>query len=244
MSSIRLPEPTHDAVPEFVRALPDDGAGQIALFDADGTLWCDDVADDFVRWLIDQGHVATGGLWDEYLRVYREDHGAGCELMLRFYAGSALADIRRLAQRWWGQADRRWILPALESLRWLAARGYSNWIVTGSPTETMRPLLGVLPIDRIVGMDFEVDSNGIITGALAGMACTDEGKALKVRHLYGPGPISFAAGNGSLDEAMIALSERVAWAVYPNAEFAQVAERRGWHVLRRPADFVEEAKLA
>ena len=34
------------------------------------------------------------------------------------------------------------------------------------------------------------------------------------------------------------------WAVYPNPSFQTYAEAQGWPVLARPADFVEEAKLA
>lgn len=53
-----------------------------------------------------------------------------------------------------------------------------------------------------------------------------------------------AAGNGSLDVAMIELSSAVCWAVQPNAAFLTLAEQKGWHILRRPPDFEEEAKLA
>ena len=46
----------------------------------------------------------------------------------------------------------------------------------------------------IVGMDFEVDARGILTGKHAGISCAGPGKAEKVRSLW-PGPIQFAAGN-------------------------------------------------
>ena len=126
----------------------------------------------------------------------------------------------------------------------MAERGYTIWIVTGSPTDTMLPLKDFLPVDDVVGMDFEVDQQGVITGELSGISCTDEGKARKVRKAWGDGPIAFAAGNGSLDAAMIELGEEVCWSVYPNPEFERLSHERGWHVLERPADFVEEPKLA
>jgi len=238
-----LPERQPDLVPPFVRALPVDGRGKLAIFDADGTVWRDDVADDSCRWMIDNGHVDTGHRWAEYLRVYREDHGVGCEYMLTFYEGLSLTLFHDLLQTWWKQANRRWIPEVLESLYLLADRGYAIWVVTGSPTDTMLPLLDFLPVHRIVGMDFEIDAEGRITGRLDGMTCTDEGKARKVRHLWGDDPISFAAGNGSLDGAMIALGDQVRWSIYPNPAFEAHSRAQGWEVLPRPADFVEEAKL-
>jgi hypothetical protein len=54
--------------------------------------------------------------------------------------------------------------------------------------------------------------------------------------------VRFAAGNGSLDGAMMALAD-VAWSVYPNPEFEVYSREQGWHLLRRPADFVEEEKF-
>jgi hypothetical protein len=43
---------------------------------------------------------------------------------------------------------------------------------------------------------------------------------------------------------MLELSEEVCWSVYPAPELEREALARGWHVLPRPADFVEEPKLA
>lgn len=243
MNQYNLPSRQPHLLPEFVAAMPQDGTGCLAIFDADGTLWRDDVADDFCRWMIDQGHVDTGHLWPEYLAVYREDHPAGCEFMLRFYAGLQQAAFREHNSTWWLQADRRWVPEVLEAVYELAKRGYALWIVTGSPTDTMLPVLEFLPFERVIGLDFEVDGQGTITGRLSGIASTDEGKAEAVRHHWGQRPVALAAGNGTLDAAMIALGQ-VSWSVFPNPSFDHVSRENGWHILPRPADFEEEAKLA
>ncbi len=230
-----------DLVPPFVRAMPPAADGALALFDADGTLWTDDVADDFTRWMIDEGRI-PGGDWPTYMRVYRDDAPAGCRYLLTLYRGLALSELSELVSRWWVEhAHRRWIAPAVEALHHLADRGYEVWIVTGSPTETMIPLLDALPVRRIVGMDFEV-IEGRITGRHTGISCAGEGKAEKVAALAGGRPIAFCAGNGELDEAMMRLADR-AWAVYPNPAFRAAAEAAGWPILPRPADFVEEEKF-
>ena len=43
---------------------------------------------------------------------------------------------------------------------------------------------------------------------------------------------------------MLELSTGVIWSVYPAPDLERQALARGWHVLPRPADFVEEPKLA
>ncbi len=244
MTRYNLPERKPELVPEFVTALPSDGHGKLALFDADGTLWRDDAADDFARWMIDNGHVQIGDGWNEYLGIYRQDHAAGCAYMLSFYTGLSQQQLHQKIWQWWQGADRNWVSEVLESLLWLAERDYSIWVVTGSPTDVMLPLQDFLPVTKVVGMDFELDARNVITGRLSGISCTDAGKADKVRHLAGDVPVVFTAGNGSLDAAMLELSSDVIWSVYPNPAFHELSASKGWHILPRPADFVEEAKLA
>ncbi|MBW2526440.1 MAG: haloacid dehalogenase-like hydrolase, partial [Deltaproteobacteria bacterium] len=147
MPDYELPPRSPASVPEFVRALPREGRGALAIFDADGTLWRDDVADDFARWMMEQGHVPDGGRWAEYVRIYRGDPGAGCDYMLTFYRGMRPDELREHLRGWWSRARRRWVTEVLESLYLLAERHYAIWVVTGSPTETMLPLKEFLPVD-------------------------------------------------------------------------------------------------
>jgi HAD superfamily phosphoserine phosphatase-like hydrolase len=229
-------------LPRFVRDLADVG---VALFDADGTLWRDDVADDFTKWSLSAGHLHHGHLWDEYLRIYRDDHPAGCRYLLRLYAGLRHEALQQHIRTWWREhANRNWVVEAVEAMHHLAERGNEIWIVTGSPTDTMLPLCDMLPVQRVLGMDFAVH-DGVITGELDGISCADEGKADKVRSMLATDQrVVFAAGNGTLDRWMIELSEGVRWSVYPNSDFLQFSRAQGWHILERPADFLEEAKLA
>lgn len=245
MTEFNLPKRRPALLPDFVAAMKSPSEGSVALFDADGTLWRDDVADDFTKWMIDTGTI-SGELWNEYLRIYKLDHAEGCRFLLRLYTGLEQEVLHRQIWSWWRHhAQRRWVPEALEALYFLAERGHDVWVVTGSPTDTMLPLKDFLPVSTVVGMDFELDGDGTITGNHTGISCADHGKAEKVKAMVGNGRrVVFAAGNGSLDRAMMELATDVAWAVYPNAEFEAVARRRGWPILPRPVDFVEEPKLA
>lgn len=228
------------AIPEWVRALPEGQA--LAIFDADGTLWTDDVADDFTRWMIDTGKI-SGELWPTYLRIYRDDAPAGCRYLLRLYAGLRPEELAGHVEHWWlHHAHRSWVWPVIESMYHLAGLGHEIWVVTGSPKDVMAPLLHMLPVKRILGMDFEVGADGTITGEFTGISCAGTGKAEKIRALGGGRPVVFCAGNGNLDGAMMELAEH-AWAIHPNPEFEAFARGHGWPVLGRPADFVEEQKF-
>lgn len=229
-------------VPDFVAAIVPAQPGALALFDADGTLWTDDVADDFTQWMIAQGHV-PGDLWPTYLRIYRDDAPAGCRFLLRLYAGMAPDTLSQHVEHWWQHhAHRTWVWPVIETLHLLAERGHRVWIVTGSPTDFMLPLQHMLPVHRVVGMDFEIGADGRFTGEHAGISCAGQGKADKVRSLAGDRPVVFCAGNGNLDGPMMELAE-VAWSIYPNPDFAAWCAAQGWPILPRPADFVEEQKF-
>ncbi len=244
MNPYNLPDRAPQLCPSFMQDLPAGGTDRLAIFDADGTLWRDDVADDFTQWLIHNRHVDTGHRWPEYIQIYRDDHAAGCRYLLSFYAGLTLTRVHELVHLWWrDHAMRHWVPEVVEAMHFLADRDYTIWVVTGSPTDTMLPLCSFLPVHAIVGMDFELDAQGVITGRHRGISCADDGKAVKVQSLW-EGPIDFAAGNGKLDTAMIELATTVRWSVFPNAAFHEVSRAKGWHILPRPADFVEEDKLA
>ena len=153
---------------------------------------------------------------------------------------AALADH---VQHWWDHhAHRRWIHEVVESLHWVAARGYSVWVVSGTPTDFLLPLTRMLPVSEVVAMDFALDAQGRISGAVSGIPCAGEGKATKLRSLLHGRAVALCVGNGSLDGPMMELTTQ-AWAVYPNPAFAAVAQQHGWPILPRPPDFVEEEKF-
>jgi HAD superfamily phosphoserine phosphatase-like hydrolase len=231
-----------ELVPEVVRRIPPNRDGALTIFDADGTLYTDDVADDFTTWMIDQGEL-PGDNWPTYMRIYRDDHPAGCRYLLSFYTGLTPAGLRQRLDHWWlHHARRNWIDEAVEAVFHLARLGYPIWLVSGTPTDLLLPLQRLLPVEQVVGMDFELDTDGRFTGRHAGISCAGEGKAEKLRSMVGDRPIRLAVGNGSLDGPMMELAEQ-AWSVYPNPEFAEYSRARGWPILPRPPDFAEEEKF-
>ena len=238
-----LPTERHpELLPDFIREIPRCEDSALALFDADGTLWVNDVADDFTTWMINEKRI-PGENWPTYMRIYRDDHPAGCRYLLTFYEGMTLEELDLYVSQWWAEhAARAWVAEVVEVLRHLHDRGYPIWVLSGTPTDFLLPLKRMLPVEMVVGMDFAVDGDLVITGEHAGISCAGEGKAEKLRDMVKERPIRFAAGNGSLDGPMMALAD-VAWSVYPNQEFEAYSRERGWEVLPRPDDFEEEEKF-
>ena len=229
-------------IPPVVREIPPCEDDSLVIYDADGTLWVNDVADDFTLWMMDQGEVSREQ-WRAYQRIYAEDHPAGCRYLLTFYKGMAQARLgARVDEYWRTHANRAWIWEVVESLFDLAGKSYPVWVVSGTPTDFLLPLKRMLPVEEVIGMDFELDANSRITGNHAGISCAGEGKAEKLISLIGERKIRFACGNGSLDGPMMKLAG-AAWSVYPNPEFAEYSRVQGWPILPRPADFVEEEKF-
>jgi HAD superfamily phosphoserine phosphatase-like hydrolase len=223
------------ALPSFLSRIQLRDEPRLALFDADGTLWENDIADDCTIWMIGTGRIRTASQkWAEYKRIYSDDAPAGCRYLLSFYAGMTRAELTRNVEAYWNEFMKLdYIEQPVEVLHHLAAQGFRIWVVTGSPTDLLFPLLRRLPVEAIVGMDYEADCAGVLTGRHAGISCAGDGKAEKVVSLW-DGPIQFAAGNARLDEAMLRLARDVAWAVHPHPDLEKVALAEGWEIKRSP----------
>jgi HAD superfamily phosphoserine phosphatase-like hydrolase len=225
-----MSDATRINVPEFLKRVQILDEPKLALFDADGTLWENDIADDCTVWMIGTGRIQTGAHWPQYKQTYADDAQEGCRYLLSFYKGMPKADLTRHVQAYWDEFMKLdYIAEAIVVLEDLAAKGFKIWVVTGSPTDFLLPLLTKLPVDKIVGMDFDVDANGILTGLHGGISCAGPGKAEKVLSLWND-PIQFAAGNAILDEAMMRLARDVVWAVHPHPELEKIALHEGWEI--------------
>ena len=221
-------------LPPFVDRIQLLDEPRLALFDADGVLWENDIADDCTLWMIGTRRIHTGRNWARYKQIYATDAPAGCRFLLSFYEGMARAELAQHVQTYWDEFMQLDMLDQpVAVLRHLAEQGFGIWVVTGSPTDFLHPLQQRLPVDRIVGMDFESDGSDVLTGRHAGISCAGPGKAGKVLSMW-DGPVQFVAGNALLDEAMLRLARDVAWAVHPHPALAEIARAEGWEIKPSP----------
>jgi len=162
---------TDEGSPDFVPA-----ADRIAVFDNDGTLWCERpvyVQAVFVRDRV-RALVADHPEWRdrEPFRAVLEDDREGIaevgrkglvDLVTATHAGMTADEFRRVVEVWTASAEhprfkrpytRCVYQPMLELLAYLRARGFTTYIVSGGGVEFMRawaePVYGTPP-ERIIG---------------------------------------------------------------------------------------------
>src|SRR5947208_1230900 len=111
--------------------------GALAVFDADGTLWREDVGEAFLRHLVSLGWVRLpdgGDPYEEYERRVDADKRSGYLFAAQLQAGLLVTDVQAEAELF----ARKWIPPRMvgqvQELRALCEeRGLQAVLVSASP---------------------------------------------------------------------------------------------------------------
>lgn len=177
------PGPTRDRIVGFVREVTDPAspryvpvADRLAVFDNDGTLWCEQplyvqalFIADRIRELAPANPEWQGR--DPFRAVLAGDRAALAaggeralmELAMATHAGMTVEAFSDIASRWLAQArhprfglrhTQLTYAPMLELLRWLRSQGFRTAIATGGGVEFVRtlslPVYGIAP-EQVVG---------------------------------------------------------------------------------------------
>lgn len=209
---------------------------RVACFDADGTLWSEDIGEAFFRWLI-AGNLLprVAGLPDAYAEYERRvdlNRSQGYAWAVQCMAGLSEADVtrwaRQLAAAWPNQR------PAMAGLaRGLAACGYEVWIVSASNTWVVRegaPSVGV-ERERVIGMGVEVQDGVLTDRSVLPLICR-EGKVEAIRQRFGDAPY-LAFGDSVGDLEMLEASAQpfvIGRHDKPGVSLLGIARERGWPV--------------
>ena len=229
-----LPQRLIDAVTEAGRAFP----GAVAAFDADGTLWREDVGEAWLAHLVQKKLIQLADGRDPvaaYEAMVARDRGTGFAYAAQLQAGLSEAvlseEARALAGLWVGP---RVIAVAQELLALCESVGLSVQVVSASPIEIVRvaaPLAGV-PAERCLGMTVRVDPQGRCTDELVLPITYAAGKveALARRRL---GPLALGAGDSIHGDLALLTAARVPVVIAgeSGSPLADEARRRGWDVL-------------
>jgi HAD superfamily phosphoserine phosphatase-like hydrolase len=201
----------------------------VSAFDADGTLWHHDIAEEFTQWCFQKNYLATADEWGPYRKVYEQDSRAGVQLLLSFYRGNEESRIASWVDEFWTTVQRPWITSVTDLVQHLAANGEDVWVVTASPRIVLEPIKKHLPVTRILGLEFELDSQGLTSGKPVGLITSGEGKAEALRS-QGITSLGAGAGNSMSDVALIRMAERVQWAINPCDEMRAIANEESWMI--------------
>lgn len=225
----------NDAVAELCAA----GRGHVC-FDADGVLWREDVANDYMVSCLDR-HIlrpmqediarkAWEALWRGELDIEGETRLAAIsvEVLQGLREDFVAADCAAFAQKRFAPL----LIP--ETRDWvtrLQTAGVTCWVLSGSLIWGVRAgaaLVGIPP-ERVLAVG-TLACNGILTPKLAQPFTYGPGKAEAIRKIL-PEPPLMAFGNTINDVPMLETATRLAVAIEPDGGLARIAAERDWPVL-------------
>jgi phosphoserine phosphatase len=227
-----------EALVAQVRSQGAAGRGATAAFDADGTLWRDDVGEAFLQHLCERGWVKLRGGGDpylEYLTRVERDRATGYAFAAQLQAGlsddALQEESDRFARAW---VPRRLLAGTQELLSLCSEAGLVCAVVSASPIQIVRAAAAFarVPAARCLGMTARVDSGGALTDEIVQPITYARGKVdALVRAGYG----APALGCGDSIFGDLALLEAarlpVVVAQGVGGALAEEARRRGWTIL-------------
>jgi HAD superfamily phosphoserine phosphatase-like hydrolase len=234
------PEKLQALLDELERRRPKGRA--IAAFDADGTLWNNDLGESFFNYQIENQLVPLpSDPWGQYQNYKKTlSHSAAYLWLAQVCAGVELKRVRE-----WSEAclasrplqifeEQRRVIDKLKQLE------VEIYIVTASITWAVEPGARRLGLreDQVIGIETEV-VDGVVTAKGKGVITYREGKAQALLARTGGTPPYFAAGNTEGDLWLLEAATELGLVISsaPEAEenyptemkMLELAQARGWY---------------
>ena len=186
-------------------------ANPLAVFDADGTLWADDLGETHLGVLQERGSIPPGAdhasLLDEYRDRCARDVDDGYAWGARVLAALDESVVVESAVEAWRRHSSRLLGPMASIVRGLAGLGVdvavvsasNRWVVEAAVRE-----LGILP-GRVVAVDLHREG-GRLTASVVQPMPNGPGKVAAIDVCLGRRP-TIAFGNSIHDAPMLALAD-------------------------------------
>lgn len=208
-------------IDEFIEKVK---AGEVknptAVFDADGTIWRDDIGESFLRWLIKNRKLKdvdySKDIYGEYEKMLQQDVGAAYAFSTSIMKGINEQDLQDWSTRFFPEHFSGNVFPKQKELfRRLQDAGVDVWIVTASNhwiVEGAAPHMGI-NADHVVGMRVEVE-NGVLTDKVIPPITYRQGKVDAIEKYIGK-KVDFAAGNSMTDYEMLKSAKEMSLVINP-----------------------------
>lgn len=217
----------------------------LTLFDLDGTLLPGDSDHAFGELMLTLGWAdeaefrqANDGFFADY-QAGRLDIHAYVAFATAPWRGRSEAELAVAGQRFVDEWVRPMLRPeALDLVRRHREQGELLAIVTATNDFVTRPIARLLGVDDLIATELARDSAGCVTGAIQGVPSYREGKIARVEQWLGTRGMtlgSFSRTTFYSDSTNdLPLLEHVSHpvATNPGPALEQVAQQRGWPVLR------------
>ena len=233
-----LPPPLQARLEASLQSASSRGGRKVAVFDADGTLWADDVGERHLRVLsATRSPGASAGAptpFEAYRRTCAEDLDRGYRLGCQLLAGLTEEQVFVSCRRAW--AEHRHLLFSYvgHAFEWLRANDVEIWVVSASDRWIIEIALGEfgLGAERIIAGAVRL-SEGRLTRQIEEPFPNGQGKVARIHAHIGVQPM-LAFGNSAHDFPMLA-DARDAILVLdptkPSSELREQAASRGWLAL-------------
>lgn len=208
-------------------------SGGVAAFDADGTLWREDVGEAFLRHLAAIGWVRLpdgSDPYEAYERAVERDKRTGYVYAAQLQEGLPEADVAAEADRF----ARSWVPPRLvraaQGLRAACAdSGLRPVVVSASPSPIVRAAASLAGFTESAGIEVRVRSGRFTAEALEPVTYA-EGKVEAASRF---GPLVVACGDSLTGDLALLSAAPIPAVIAPAAgsPLATEARRRGWPVL-------------
>lgn len=211
--------------PEKIKALKqaiDDalnaGAPPIAAFDADGTLWSNDMGDAFFNYQIKQQLLdrLPEDPWAHYRELHmNESHQDAYLWLAQINSGHDLQTVRQWAERCFVELSPfPWIDVQKEIIEHLQSKSVRVYVVTASIKWAVEPAaqrLGI-PADQVIGVCTEI-RDGKVTRSPGGPVTWRQGKVeALLQHTHSQRPF-FCSGNSEGDLPLLESASHIRWVV-------------------------------
>jgi len=226
-----------DVIPEaLIEAVRGASApGGVAAFDADGTLWREDVGEAFLRHLVGIGWVRLPDgrdPYEAYERAVERDKRTGYLYAAQLQAGLDEAEVAAEADRF----ARSWVPPrlvraALELRAACSEAGLRPVVVSASPLPIVRAAAPLAGFTDFAGIAVRV-RDGRFTAEVLEPVTYAEGKVQAAARF---GPLIVACGDSLAGDLPLLSAARVPVVVAPStgSPLATEAHHRGWPILNQ-----------
>ena len=205
----------------------------VAAFDADGTLWREDVGEAFLRHLISLGWIRLpdgSDPYQAYERAVERDRRSGYAYAAQLQAGLEEAGLAAEAERF----ARAWVpsrlIASVQELRAICADvDLRLAVVSASPLPIVRAAAPLAGFSQCAGIEVRV-RGGKLTDEVVEPVVYAEGKVKAAERF---GPLVVACGDSLGGDLALLSAARVAVAVgsEERSPLVEEAHRRGWFVL-------------
>ena len=179
-----------------------------AAFDADGTLWNEDVGERFFQYQIDHCQLPTlkdKDPWDYYLTTKKKNPVKAYLWLAQINTSQPLLKVKN----WARQACEKKEIQVFESqkkwISWLKEKNIEIFIVTASVQWAVEPMahkMGINP-NHVLGIKTQLDNKGFVTDKQEGPVTWREGKAKALLNRTRGIPPVFCCGNTYGDIALL-----------------------------------------